>query len=83
MDRKEKELADKVKYNWVNSDDEDYEKRKEERKRQKKSRREEKERSKTPEKEVKQERPDSDMESQTRARGIAKNALSESKKTLS
>jgi len=62
VERKEKELADKVKYNWVNSDDEDYEKKKEERRRQKKARREEKERPKTPEKEVKQERPDSDME---------------------
>ena len=62
VERKEKELADKVKYNWVNSDDEDYEKKKDERRRQKKARREEKERPKTPEKEVKQERPDSDME---------------------
>lgn len=62
VERKEKELADKVKYNWVNSDDEDYEKKKEERRRQKKARRGEKERPKTPEKEVKQERPESDME---------------------
>jgi len=66
VERKQKELADKVKYNWVSSGDEDYEKKKEERKRQKKARQEEKERPKTPEKEVKQERPDSDMETEVK-----------------
>ncbi|CAG5099828.1 Oidioi.mRNA.OKI2018_I69.XSR.g16706.t1.cds [Oikopleura dioica] len=38
IERKQKELADKAKYNWIDSDEEDYEKKKAERRQKKKSR---------------------------------------------